>query len=197
MTHQGSLYIYWGKTMTIKKLNTFFALACGIAFLPSAGLVLAADTPGMAAAKAEAQINPTKNNMVGGTVTFEKEKDGILVTAKLTGLTPGKHGFHVHAVGDCSAPDGTSAGAHFDPMSMKHGSPTSPERHEGDLGNILAGTDGVATLSWKDKMLSLSGPTSVVGKSVIVHAAADDFTTQPTGNAGARVACGVIKSAGM
>ena len=139
-----------------------------------------------------AVLHPTEGNDVHGVVTFTKVADGVKVSADVRGLTPGKHGFHIHQYGDCSAPDGTSAGGHFSPMNMKHGAPTDQERHEGDMGNIVADSTGVATLDWVDSRLSFSGPNSIIGRGVIVHAGEDDLKSQPTGAAGARVACGVI-----
>ena len=129
---------------------------------------------------------------MSGTVTFTKGTDGIQVVADVTGLTPGKHGFHVHEFGDCSSPDGNSAGAHFNPTHKQHGAPNAADRHAGDLGNIEADASGKAHLDWKDKVMKLSGPDSVVGRSVILHEKEDDLKTQPTGNAGGRLACGVI-----
>jgi Cu/Zn superoxide dismutase len=102
-------------------------------------------------------------------------------------------GYHVHEKGDCSAPDASSAGGHFNPHNKKHGAPDGEERHEGDFGNLTAGKDGKATKTFVMKGITLSdGPTSIIGKGFIVHDKKDDFKTQPTGNAGGRVACGVI-----
>ena len=112
--------------------------------------------------------------------------------ARVTGLTPGTHGFHVHEFGDCSAADFTSAGGHFNPMAQPHGAPQAAARHVGDLGNIEAGADGVATLDWTDTQLAFEGMHGIVGRAVIVHAKADDLKTQPTGDAGGRLACAVI-----
>ena len=144
--------------------------------------------------RAVATLTGTKGHEgVKGTIEFVEEKDGVLVTAHVEGLTPGDHGFHIHEKGDCSAPDATSAGGHFNPSSHKHGAPDAAEHHEGDLGNLTAGKDGKAdkTLTLHDVTVG-EGATSVAGKGFIIHDKADDFTTQPTGNAGARVACGVI-----
>ena len=127
-----------------------------------------------------------------GTVTFTKANDAVQVVADVTGLTPGKHGFHIHEFGDCSATDATSAGGHFNPTHKPHGAPDAAERHAGDLGNIEADASGKAHLEWKDKVMKLTGEDSIVGHAVIVHEKADDLKTQPTGNAGGRVACGVI-----
>ena len=142
--------------------------------------------------KAEAKLESRSGSNVTGTVTFTKEGNGIRVVAKVKGLTPGKHGFHIHEFGDCSAPDGTSAGGHFNPKSMQHSGPDSPQRHEGDMGNITADASGNAELEYTDPMMTFEGENSIIGKSVIVHEKEDDLVTQPTGNAGARVACGVI-----
>jgi superoxide dismutase, Cu-Zn family len=144
------------------------------------------------AVKAIAVVYPAKDKTVKGIITFTQTDQGVKVVAHLEGLTPGKHGFHVHEFGDCSAPDATSAGGHFNPTQMTHGAPTDPTRHSGDLGNIIADDKGVADLEWLDPMMQLSGPQSILGRAVIVHAKEDDLKTQPTGNAGSREACGVI-----
>ena len=144
------------------------------------------------AAKAIAVLNPTKDKSVHGTVTFETMEKGVRVVADLTGLAPGKHGFHIHEFGDTSSDDGTSAGGHFNPTAMPHSMPSSDKRHVGDLGNIEADKDGKAHLDYIDTMISLSGDTNIVGRAVVVHEKEDDLKTQPTGNAGARLAYGVI-----
>lgn len=142
--------------------------------------------------RAVAVLHPTKGNSVAGIVRFEAVSEGIRVVADLTGLTPGKHGFHIHEYGDCSAEDGSSAGGHFNPEKMPHSSPSSKERHVGDLGNIEADKDGKAHLDYVDTMISFSGKDSIIGRGVVVHEKEDDLKTQPTGAAGARVACGVV-----
>lgn len=160
-------------------------------------------TPGMAAAQHEQQeaagpgravavLAPTAGNTARGTVTFERVAGGVRITAQLEGLPAGNHGFHIHALGDCSAVDGTSAGGHFNPTDAPHGSPEAARRHVGDLGNITADTQGMASYDRTDPMVRLDGPQSVVGRGVIIHAGPDDLSSQPTGNAGARLACGVI-----
>lgn len=151
---------------------------------------------GRAAADAVATLSPTEGNDVRGRVTFADTPDGVRVVAEISGLTEGLHGFHVHETGDCSAPDATSAGGHFNPDAHPHGAPDAPatERHDGDLGNLEAGADGTARYERVDPNVALSGPTSVIGKAVIVHAGQDDFTSQPSGDAGGRVACGVIET---
>lgn len=142
--------------------------------------------------KAVCILYPTAGNSVSGVITFTQTPDGVLVSGDVKGLTPGKHGFHIHACGDCTAPDGTSAGGHFNPTNMPHGAPTDAKRHVGDMGNIVADASGNAHVEYVDKVIQLNGPLSILGRGVIVHQGADDLKTQPTGNAGARVACGVI-----
>jgi len=143
-------------------------------------------------AKAIAVLHPASGSQVTGTVTFTKAGDAVQVVADITGLTPGKHGFHIHEFGDCSSSDGSSAGGHFNPTHKQHGAPDASDRHAGDLGNIEADASGKAHLEWSDKVMKLSGADSIVGHAVIVHEKADDLKTQPTGNAGGRLACGVI-----
>jgi superoxide dismutase, Cu-Zn family len=156
----------------------------------------AAQTPQPKAAaplKAIAVLHPTAGNKVSGTVTFAEEADGVRVHADLTGLTPGKHGFHVHEFGDCSAPDLASAGGHFNPTNKPHAGPDDAERHVGDMGNIEADSSGAAKLDYVDHEISLTNDQrSIIGRSVIVHAKADDLKSQPSGDSGARIACGVI-----
>ena len=143
--------------------------------------------------KAIAVLHPTAGNKVAGTVTFTEEADGLRVQANLAGLTPGKHGFHVHEFGDCSASDLASAGGHFNPTNKPHAGPDATERHEGDMGNIDADASGNAKLDYVDHHISLtSDEQSVIGRSVVVHAKADDLKSQPAGDSGARIACGVI-----
>src|SRR5439155_26073181 len=125
-------------------------------------------------------------------VYFIKVSDGVRVEGEVTGLKPGKHGFHVHEKGDCSAPDASSAGSHYNPSGMPHGEPGAAKRHAGDFGNIEANAGGIARFSMVDHTITVEGPNSVIGHGLIVHANPDDFS-QPVGNAGPRVACGVIE----
>lgn len=143
---------------------------------------------------ATALLAPASGSSVQGTVNFIQTTDGqIRVEANLTGLTPGAHGFHIHEKGDCSAPDATSAGAHFNPTGKPHAGPHDHDRHVGDFGNLEADDSGKATYSQTFADLKVEGETSIIGKAVIVHAKADDLTSQPSGDAGDRVACGVIE----
>ena len=145
------------------------------------------------APKAIAVLHPTQGNKVSGTVTFSQSGDGVHVHGEITGLTPGKHGFHIHEFGDCSAADLSSAGGHFNPTHKSHGAPDAAERHTGDMGNIEADASGKATVDYVDHNMTLGNDErSVIGHSVIVHAKADDLKSQPAGDAGARIACGVV-----
>lgn len=146
--------------------------------------------------EASATLQPTEGSTVNGIVRFTQEEDGVLIKADLTGLTPGKHGFHIHENGDCSAADATSAGGHFNPADKDHGAPDVDDRHAGDFGNVEADKDGNATYERLDKVAALNGPDTIVGRAVIVHDGEDDLKTQPTGDAGSRGACGVISADG-
>jgi len=142
--------------------------------------------------KAIAVVHPLGDSKLSGTVVFTQQRGGVQVSAELSGLTPGEHGFHVHEFGDCSMASGECAGGHFNPTGAPHGGPDDERRHVGDLGNIEADQSGKATYNRVDKMISLNGPNSIIGRSVIVHAGRDDLQSQPSGDAGARVGCGVI-----
>ena len=142
---------------------------------------------------AVAALEPTQGHEVRGTVTFTEEANGVRVMANLTGLKQGEHGFHIHEKGDCSAPDASSAGGHFNPTGAPHGGPEGEQHHTGDLGNITADASGNARFDQVFSFLKLSGTNSIVGRGLIVHEGKDDFTTQPSGDGGARLACGVIE----
>jgi Cu-Zn family superoxide dismutase len=146
---------------------------------------------------ATATLRPASGSNVSGTVTFTEESGGVRIFAMLSGLEPGEHGFHIHVTGDCSAPDASSAGGHFNPGNTAHAGPDAAERHAGDFGNITADEAGNATFERVDTHIALDdGPNSVIGRAVVVHADADDMSSQPAGNAGARIACGSIEGAG-
>jgi Cu-Zn family superoxide dismutase len=145
---------------------------------------------------AVAVLHPTEGNQVNGKVTFTKTSKGVKVVADIQGLEPGKHGFHIHEFGDCTAADATSAGGHYNPTDQPHAAPTDNKRHVGDLGNIEAKSNGSAHLETVDKVLSLKGSHSIIGRAVVVHAGEDDLKSQPTGDAGGRLACGVVGYAG-
>jgi Cu-Zn family superoxide dismutase len=176
-------------------MKSFRASFIGALLLSLAALIIQAQPEEKSSAplKAIAVLHPTAGNKASGTVTFTEVADGVQVDAEITGLTPGNHGFHVHEFGDCSAADATSAGAHFNPTNKPHAAPDATERHVGDMGNVEADGSGKAKLEYLDHQISLTNDQQlVVGRSVVVHAKADDLKSQPAGDSGARVACGVI-----
>jgi Cu-Zn family superoxide dismutase len=146
--------------------------------------------------KAVAVLHPTQGYETAGTVWFTAEPQGVRVRVRLEGLTPGRHGFHVHEFGDCSRPDGTSAGGHYNPTGAPHAGRDAKLRHVGDLGNVTANESGIVDAEFVDSVIALQGPHSIIGRGVIVHAGEDDLKSQPSGAAGARVACGVVGIAG-
>lgn len=176
------------RAMTVAQISGGLAVVAALAL--TTATPTRAETP--AGKKAIAVLHPTAGNKVMGVVTFTKVDGGVKVVARVQGLTPGDHGFHIHEFGDCSAADGASAGGHFNPDACEHGGPEATTRHAGDLGNLTANESGVAEYERLDKKLSFDGPGSFVGRGLIVHEKVDDLKTQPTGAAGARVACGVI-----
>ena len=140
-----------------------------------------------------AVIHPTEGNSAHGVVTFTREGDDVRVQATVNGLDPeSNHGFHIHEFGDCSADDGTSAGGHFNPHDMPHSGPDTNMRHVGDLGNLEADSDGQAAIDFVDSVIDFDGVATILGRGIVVHAGEDDLETQPTGDAGPRIGCGVI-----
>ena len=181
------------------------ARASGDAVAPAVAPTADADQAITAAAKEEAkvtaaraEVEPSKapgNDDVKGTVMFTPAADGVKVHYRITGLTPGKHGFHIHEKGDLSAPDLTSAGGHFNPGMHKHGGPDGDMRHGGDLGNITADDKGVAEGDVTAMGVTLDdSKTGILGRSIVVHEKGDDMKTDPSGNSGGRIAAGVIKA---
>jgi Cu-Zn family superoxide dismutase len=158
--------------------------------------------PGAASAdkSAKATIKSSKDAQdkgmnISGTVEFNEQADGVRVVVDVKGLTPGKHGFHIHEKGDLSEAKLMSAGAHFNPGGHTHGGPDAATRHAGDLGNLEADAEGNAKLDKVFKGLTIKGATDgIVGRSVIIHADADDLTTDPSGKSGDRIAGGVIEA---
>jgi Cu-Zn family superoxide dismutase len=146
---------------------------------------------GAAITKAVAVLFPTKGSDVKGRVTFTEGGRTIHVHAEISGLTPGEHGFHIHEFGVWSE-DGMASGPHFDPTKSPHAAPTSPKRHIGDLGNVRANASGNVNYEVDDPHLRFHGPHSIIGRGVVVHEKVDDLKTQPSGNAGGRLAVGII-----
>lgn len=141
-------------------------------------------------------LKPTQNNQAAGELTLASEAGAVVITGQLTGLKPDtEHGFHIHEKGDCSAPDASSAGGHFNPGAQEHGNPEGGVHHAGDMLNAKSDAQGNATVTAKANGVTLgdAGPNDVVGKSVVLHEKADDYKTQPSGDSGARIACGVIE----
>jgi len=157
-------------------------------------LILAGACATTARPTATATLSPTSGNTANGTVTFTQLRDGsVEVSVRLTGVPPGIHGFHVHDKGDCGD-NGNAAGGHFNPMSSPHGAPSDASHHAGDFGNVEADASGNVTETRTLHGITVApGTTSVVGHAVILHANPDDLKTQPTGNAGGRIACGVVQ----
>lgn len=142
--------------------------------------------------RAVAVLHPTKGNEARGMVHFQAAEHGLHVVIEMEGLEPGAHGTHVHLLGDCSAPDGTSAGTHFNFLGSSKNPPADIDRITGDLGNVEAGPDGKGRLEATVAEASLQGPFSILGRAVVVHAKPNDPAQPPIGAAGARQACGVI-----
>jgi Cu-Zn family superoxide dismutase len=141
-----------------------------------------------------ATLQPKSGTQVTGTATFTQKGDQVEIVVTAKSLPPGKHGIHVHEKGDCSASDASSAGGHFAPGGGQHAGPTDANRHAGDLGNLEVGADGVGTLTiTTDKLHVGSGERDVIGKALVIHGDPDDLATQPSGNSGGRIACGVIE----
>jgi len=163
-------------------LGATFALAAGCASM------------GVGGPSAVANLEPTTGNTAKGTVSFTQRGDRVRVSAQLSGLKPnGEHAFHVHEKGDCSSGDGMSAGGHYNPAGTPHG-PQDAAHHAGDMPSLTADAYGNASATFELSGVAIgSGAADLVGKGLIVHRDADDFKTQPTGNAGPRIACAVIR----
>ena len=149
------------------------------------------------ASSAHAALAPASGSLVSGTLAFVPMGDGVHVTGDIGGLAPNStHGFHIHETGDCSAADASSAGGHFNPSGEAHGRASAPHHHLGDNDNLIADANGVAHVNahFAGVVLGGGGADDIVGKAVIVHANPDDYASQPSGNAGARIACGVISA---
>ena len=144
---------------------------------------------------AASQLSATKGNTASGSVTITQRGDKVVIAASLSGLKPNaEHGIHVHEKGDCSSGDGVSAGGHFNPRAKAHAHYGSGERHAGDMPNIKTDAGGNARYSFETDLFTIAdGPASVVGKAVVIHRDPDDYKSQPAGNSGPRIACGVVQ----
>ena len=171
------------------------APASATAAAPPASSRTASPASADASARAHAVLASASGSDVSGTLSLASTDEGVHITGRITGLKPDStHGFHIHEHGDCTTPDASSAGGHFNPARQPHGRPGEGQRHAGDLPNQKANADGVATVDVlaHDVELGTGGSTDIIGGAVIVHAKPDDYTSQPSGDAGARIACGVI-----
>lgn len=138
-------------------------------------------------------LEPRSGSAISGSATFTQSGNSVRVHVEVKGATPGDHGIHVHETGDCSAPDAKSAGNHFNPSNAPHGGPGASPHHGGDFGNLTIGPDGSASTDLTIEGLTVGpGPNSVVGRALVLHDKPDDLTTQPSGNSGNRIGCGVI-----
>ena len=174
-------------TVTTKIHTTLLAVSASALLAACAGT-----TSGGPAA--QAMLEARSGSTVAGSVTFTPRGDRLRIEARVSGLTPGEHGFHVHESGDCSAPDASSAKGHFNPAAKPHGHHGGSEHHAGDMPNLVADASGNASLVAELGQLTLAeGATGIVGRSVVIHADPDDYKSQPAGNSGKRVACGTIR----
>lgn len=155
-------------------------------------IAVGSPTPG--GARATAMLK-TSAGADAGRATATEVAGGIRYTLDVKGLPPGTHGAHIHTVGRCDAPDFTTAGAHWNPTQMKHGTMNPQGPHEGDLPNLMIGSDGRGTLGVTVPGATMAGLLDTDGSAIVVHANADDLMTDPSGNSGGRIACGVFTGA--
>ncbi|HEY3172187.1 MAG TPA: superoxide dismutase family protein [Thermoanaerobaculia bacterium] len=185
------------KTTRISTLAAAFAVAAAAALYTAGCSSTSSTTSPTAAAgpQARATIEPKSGSNVRGWATFtERSTGGVRVEVHIENAPPGVHGLHLHEKGDCSAADASSAGGHFNPGGMPHAGPSDTMRHAGDFGNITIEANGTGHLELVSDLLTVRpGPNSVVGKAIVFHEKVDDLKTQPTGNAGARLGCGVVQ----
>jgi Cu-Zn family superoxide dismutase len=171
--------------------NIRFAVT-GLSIALASLLTGCASTPSTSAV-ARAEIGPASGSQVKGSASFTRIAGGLHLAATVSGLTPGEHGFHVHEVGDCSAPDATSAKGHYNPAGSHHGG-QGGEHHAGDMPNLVADASGNASFSADLLGLDVGAGNDVANRALVIHADPDDYKSQPAGNSGKRVACGVIKA---
>ncbi|GAB1406673.1 superoxide dismutase family protein [Thermomonas brevis] len=169
--------------------------ACATSTAPPSA---SAATPAAAvstAKEAVVRLSPASGSLVSGTLNLRPMGDGVHITGEVGGLKAGgSHGFHIHEKGDCSAADASSAGGHFNPTAQPHGRAGQGAHHAGDADNLAADGKGVAKVNAHQSGVTLGGGAAndIAGRAVIVHAQPDDYASQPTGNAGGRIACGII-----
>lgn len=171
-----------------------FLAVAAVCVLGACFQVACNDKETVVGATAQATLEARSASTATGTATFSEKTDGVEIVVEVSNVTPGQHGLHLHETGDCSAPDATSAGLHFNPTGVAHDGTGPGPHHAGDLGNITVGSDGRGRLTLTTKDLTVAaGTLSVVGKAIVLHALQDDLVSQPTGASGARIACGVVR----
>lgn len=173
--------------------------ACGTACAADPQATKTATPPGEGQTPigASAPLKPTQGHRASGELSLTADQSGVRIGGTIEGLTPNaEHGFHIHEQGDCSAPDASSAGSHFNPTSQPHGHPKKDAKHLGDMVNLRADAKGTARVDAfiEGAALHTSQPTDLIGKAIVVHAKPDDYSSQPSGNSGDRIACAVIAS---
>ena len=187
----------------MKKNLSIFSIKASLLLLIGISLVLTSceriqDQAGILSTPPEKQaiatIGPASESSVIGTAVFTQNGDQITLTIEIQNASPGMHAVHIHEKGDCSSSDGKSAGGHWNPTGVAHGKWGEGEFHLGDIGNISVGEDGTGSIELTTDLweIGTGSDVDVVSRGIIVHAGADDFTSQPSGAAGARIGCGVI-----
>jgi len=186
----------------VRMIRGLFGVAAAMTLVGGVQYALSADSQtkpaaGGAEKKAVAKIESKSDSHVTGRAVFHEDYGQVTLKIKIEGAEPGSHAVHLHENGDCSAPDGASAGGHWNPTHENHGKWSASPFHRGDIGNIEVGADGTGNFTLTTNLWTIGGApeTDVIGKGVIIHSKADDFATQPTGNAGGRVGCGVVRLA--
>ena len=179
------------------KATLLLLLVCISTVLVSCDIIQKALIPATPSQQAIAIIGPASGSALAGTAIFTQNGDTITLVIEVQNVSPGLHAVHIHETGDCSAPDATSAGGHWNPTNVAHGKWGEGEFHLGDIGNITVGEDGTGTIALTTDLweMGTGSVLDIVGTGIIVHADADDFTSQPSGNAGARIGCGAVQLA--
>jgi Cu-Zn family superoxide dismutase len=176
----------------------FLSFLVSPAFAAMGGAITPVSWPADVKPMAHAVLEPRSGSNVTGTVDFATTANGgLMVRSYIKNAAPGEHGFHIHAIGDCSSADAKSAGGHFNPTGENHGAPKAFDHHAGDLGNVEVASNGMGsaeTIIAKPGHSGFAGWSTIIGKSIVLHEKRDDLKTQPSGDAGSRVACGVIKT---
>ena len=181
--------------MTRPPIHSFTCITASLAVVAMVAGCASAPAPFPGAT---VKLEPTKGNTAHGTARFIQKGSKVAVSGEVSGLKPGAvHGFHIHEKGDCSSGDGMGTGGHFNPLGAPHGNHDKGAHHAGDLPSLQADASGVARFSFESDSITLGGATGIVDRGMIVHRDPDDYSTQPTGNSGPRIACAVITRADL